>query len=125
MKTYRFWDYVNGDYCRLTIREGQTLRFGGGGPCDEGYSYTYCAYWIDGDWLYSTQETSARDCDGRSDTRATHRCHIGRLTRRMPLQSDPDSIQAANGQVLPVRLPGAWYTVRHDRRDYAAEAAGY
>ena len=65
MKTVRFWEYHNGDFVKLSLKDGQSLEHYSGGSTDEGWSSEYCKWSRDGDRLYRKTVTDGRDCDGR------------------------------------------------------------
>lgn len=112
MKTIRFWDYVNGPV-RLALRDGQQLRHCEGGPTDEGYSWTAITWRIEEGFLVAESYTTARDCDGPIERRATVRAKLDELTAG---RRDDD-----DGSIAYPK----WEATGSSQRDHYAEAAGY
>jgi len=111
MKTLRFWDYVNGDYVKISLRPGDTLEHYCAQVTDEGYSSERTTWSHDGDAVLSTCETDGRDCDGRMTTYSAVVAHETNLRVR--------SVDGA-----PAYMPD-WRKVKSSQRDYSAEAMGY
>lgn len=109
----RFWAWYNGSPVRLTIRQGQTLRWATGGRTDEGW-FRECVEWeLLGMILYRRDFADGADCDGRLSTSAECYCHLEDLASG---STDPDD---------PAIGYPCWERLESSQRDYAAEAAGY
>ena len=110
----RFWEFVNGDAVKLTLKPGQTLEHYQGGRTDEGWQSTATTWSLDADGRMLRREITSdgADCDGR-------------------LTSGCDSIAPAD----PAGFVPMYYTPQLRRpdwrdaggwqRDQYAEAAGY
>ena len=112
--TARFWEYLNGDWVKITLRPGQKLAWFTGGPTDEGFYSEYHTWEHTGTHIVSELSTSARDCDGPLETDSVYTCHIGNL----------DGLRHSR---LPADVLGTpqWETVSRSQRDRFAEAMGY
>lgn len=118
MRNARFWEYVNGDVVKITLKPGQTLHWRQAHQTDEGWSSEEHTWSYVADPLVphvlNEYVNDGRDCDGR-------------LTRFTDSECLLDLLQAGNESYAidpPVRYP-AWQKVGSSQRDYAAEAAGY
>ena len=114
MKNARFWEFINGDAVKLTLKPGQRLEHCQHGPTDEGWSSTATSWQLDksGRFLRREITSDGRDCDGRHS-------------------SECDSIATADpADYVPMyytpelRRPN-WLMAHSSQHDYTAEAAGY
>lgn len=121
-KTLRFWAWINGGPVKLAMQPGESIEWTEGGPCDEGYSYTYERLAYDSDdapgLLLSETTTNALDCDGRRDTSQTS------VTDSHHLAEIPDAEGFTDHDGRRIMYP-QWRERRSSQRDYSAEAAGY
>lgn len=60
----RFWIWWNNSWIKLTLRPGQSVSMGKGGPNDEGFCCESQGYQHDGDRVSSYVRIDSRDCDG-------------------------------------------------------------
>lgn len=111
----KFWAYHKGDWVKLTLKPGQEIAVHSFFWTDEGskeeYS-TYC-YDPDNDCIWSTYDSSERDCDGR------HSYHSDVMCPLSELKASP-----ADEQWGSPATP-EWRKVSAHQRDYYAEAMGY
>jgi hypothetical protein len=110
----RFWDFVNGDAVKLTLKPGQRLDHYQGGPTDEGWHSSATSWSLDeaGVFLYRESMSDGVDCDGR----LTSGCDViasAKPADFVPMYYTPE-----------LRRPD-WQDVDRYHRDHAAEAAGY
>src|SRR5262245_13524241 len=76
MKTARFWIWHNDGWVRMKITDrDQAFEVVSGGPNEEGFSYTYQRFWIEGDCVFREVVTDARDCDGPLETYDIYRAY--------------------------------------------------
>jgi hypothetical protein len=114
----RFWAYVNGDFVKLTLRYGDTLYHYEGGATEEGYDVTETYWTHEGDHVLREMHRDARDCDGRISYSSDCHCPAAELASHFPSYWDDETPDPR------VMLPD-WREGMSQRRDYAAEAAGY
>lgn len=120
MRNARFWEYVNGDYVKLTLAPGQELVHSQGHRTEEGWQREskWWAYDAEQGVVLCDLETAARDCDGRFDHSWEGSCAVDRLRVQVPYRdehyTDPEEIRCPD-----------WETIDRRQRDYAAEAMGY
>lgn len=106
----KFWVYITCPVL-LTLRKGQTLNHSHGGRTDEGYSWEANSWHFDGQTVYASSATEARDCDGR----------ISRESNGwFPLQDAKAGYRDEDGTRFPM-----WRHGQSSQRDHAAEAMGY
>lgn len=110
-KTVRFWEYVNGDWVRLRLRDGQTLRWGWHRAHEEGWSRESHEWALENGILTYKVSSDGVDCDGRLSTIAGYWCTI-------------DQANVMNNGAPPHLMP-AWNRGKASQRDHAAEGAGY
>jgi hypothetical protein len=109
-KTARFWVFVNGDAVKLSLRKGQTLSYSVGCSTDEGWERTTYVWEFDGQFVSEQYDWDGRDCDGRMSRSAEYVCHVEELP---------------NGNETECAKYPLWKEAKSERRDFAAEAAGY
>ena len=109
----RFWVWVNGDACKLTIEPGGSLHHWSGGRTEEGWSSEAERWRLseDGETVERESTSDGRDCDGR-------------LTQYMDLECKAVDLAAGHDAGDGVKFP-AWERVSESQRDEYAEAAGY
>lgn len=110
----RFWFWWNDSAVKLTLRPGQTINFGTGGPDEEGWHYDAETIDYHGDFLTRKTYSGGTDCDGRLERESRLRCHVLGL-RFYPYGND-------NAQ--KIAFP-KWEMLFASQRDQFAEAAGY
>lgn len=120
----RFWEFVNMEWVRITLRPGQKLAWRLGGRHDEGWTreFTQFEYVAEVDvqrpMIICFHEEDGTDCDGRMTRRSLHECVLEHLDFQDPVPG------RAGDSGIPVPRP-RWVARDQDIRDYAAEAAGY
>jgi hypothetical protein len=122
MLNARFWEFVNGDWVKLTLSPGQSLKWSAYIPDEEGYEYKEY-YWIHKRHsIYNQQKIACRDCDGRLDRHYVYKCPI---TQLMGKQIDAGIFGDSRTEFeKQVRLP-KWAELKSWQRDYYAEEMGY
>jgi hypothetical protein len=130
--TARFYIWFNDGWVKLSLRPGQVISFGFGGPTDEG--------WAREDWkieyeigdrggrLLRTMIDDGADCDGRltrhdfSTANADPQTYSDRWAIELnnAIEDGRKADQAYRDVVTP-----DWQEGARSQRDYAAEAAGY
>lgn len=118
MKNARFWDFVNGGWCKVTLRPGQSMSWVRFGWTEEGSKCEAIEWEHDGEHVISRLTRDETDCDGRFSTRIDLACPVESL-RSVEL----NEWQAAE-LPLGVLLPD-WRKLSATQRDYSAEHAGY
>lgn len=110
----RFWDFVNGDAVKLTLKPGQRLDHYQGGRTDEGWQSTATTWSLDAAGVFLTREimSDGADCDGRM-TSGCECIAAADPADFVPMYYTPE-----------LRRPN-WQDVDRYHRDHAAEAAGY
>lgn len=108
----RFWECVNGDTVKLTIKPGGTLRWCKSAPDDEGYSYESIAWTHNIDQVETNREAGGRDCDGGHQHFSEYSCLIKNLAANPPNEY--------RDKPIPEWEKGDCY-----QRDQYAEMAGY
>ena len=108
----RFWEYINGDYVKLTLRPGQSLSWSTGYRTEEGWHSEGAQWTHTGDGVSCQSGTDGVDCDGRLSTHCDSFVPLDKLRER------PDA------EGLGILFP-QWEKIDGGQRDYAAEAAGY
>lgn len=64
VKTARWWQWINNGWVRLSLVDGQTLRWSESHATDEGWSEE-CQEWSrEGELIYRRGHCAGRDCDG-------------------------------------------------------------
>jgi len=106
----RFWAWVNGGWVKLTLRGGDELTNGGGGPTEEGYWFWSTRWSHCGSYVLEELHIRSRDCDGPHEH---HECYRAEL-EQLGANEAPDG----------TRVP-AWSRSFAGQRDHTAEAAGY
>ena len=106
----RFWDYVNNNPVKLTLRPGQSRSWGKWERTDEGWSSEGYTWSHEGDGVRCQYGSDGMDCDGRLRRGLAVFAPLAKLRAR----------QATDGPAVP-----AWEDAESWQRDYAAEAAGY
>jgi len=115
MKNARFWEWLNGNPVKITLKPGQSLRWGQWRRTEEGY-HQESLRWFYPDWLPTPcigleMATDGRDCDGRLSTYTELTC-------------DLEELMANHNRHSGLDMPN-WHRVSARQRDYQAEAAGY
>ena len=120
MKRVRFWEFINGDWVRLTLTPGDCIAHRDGGANEEGYRVSWHTWSYDDNvpCVRYSVDTDARDCDGRCTYRGDFICRLDQLAVRANYGKETDSA----GRVI--MLP-EWQEMSEARRDFSAEAAGY
>jgi hypothetical protein len=108
----RFWEYVNGDYVKVTLAPGQGLEWHASERTEEGWRSEYKRWVHDGERVLCDVVTAERDCDGRLDRSWEGCCFLTELL-----------YQEAYGDES-VMVP-RWRELSRGQRDYEAEKAGY
>lgn len=122
----RFWEWIHDGVVKITLKPGQQLRWGHGGPDDEGWS-SECFQWeLLDDVVLMEYDTDGRDCDGRMSTHQEFWCQrenlMDRVARHYGLDNDGRAIVTHENRV--VMLP-TWQKGGCSQRDYTAESMGY
>jgi len=112
--TARFWIFENDSFVRLSLRDGESLRWATGGRTDEGYRWAGCTWSREGSHITLQWGSEERDCDGRFDRSGELETTTLELTARA----------AYGDETGLIRLP-EWHDVDSRQRDHTAEAAGY
>ena len=118
IRNARFWEYINEDYVKITLRPEQMLEWSISGPTDEGWAWEYHSWSHEGSCIKHECDTAARDCDGRFDQNTKSQTSVTKLVDHAAYQEPLDHV----GNVI--MLP-SWEPVTSSQRDYTAEAAGY
>lgn len=122
----RFWVFVNGGAAKLTLRPGQTLRHGTGGPTDEGWSWGETSWTHAGDEVRREWVEDGRDCDGRQTQTGTDYCPISRLrSGPFPFLSDQDRASPLCGPYWHEVVWPSWRGSDRSIYDEFAVLAGY
>lgn len=113
----RFWDRINGDWVKITLKPGESIEHHTYEKHDEGYEVTHDIYSFDGFVLNHQYGRSGRDCDGKYSS----------TNEREARLLDMCSIPAvdANGEQVPGVFRCDWKDTSEESRDYTAEAMGY
>ncbi len=104
----RFWEWINGDWVKLTLEPGQTLEWGAGSGDEEGWHAHGSQWSLCAGLVLVAAWTDGADCDGRFSTETKYTCDVEYLRYR------------ADAPKVPM-----WENVECSQRDYAAEAMGY
>ena len=129
--TVRFWTFYRNSWVKLTLREGQEIRFGFSALDSEGFHYEFERYYLEGDTVVSEWRAGGRDCDGSLDRVGSLYCSIHRLKAIKAYASDEYSGAAAkwwekdwlfNGQRI---YRPDWLKSNELIHDQFAEAANY
>lgn len=108
----RFWEYINGDWVKITLHPGQELEHCVGEKHEEGVTWEANRWEHTGDTVIHECTRWGRDCDGRWETRLDFETSLEELDIRQ---------RELNGEVGPV----GWDVKDSSQRDYTAESAGY
>jgi len=108
----RFWFVINGDFVKLTLTPGQSLRIVHGGPTDEGsyYESRLLCYWDGRVWLDHYRRE--RDCDGLFESGGEYSAALDQLAAFQPFPDEDPPMPR-------------WRTASEHQRDHTAERAGY
>lgn len=110
----RFWVYVSGGWCKITLRPGQSRVWWQTYRTEEGWgSDTERWEYIEGR-IVRTVDSDGADCDGRLSTSATLVCPLTRLYAHRPPTPDAPASGVPDWDRLDAR-----------QRDYSAESMGY
>lgn len=72
----RFWVWENGGNVRLSLRDGQELRFSTYTETDEGYHLASIRWYREGDVIYREWLDTGKDCDGTHADGGHQECPI-------------------------------------------------
>jgi hypothetical protein len=111
----RFWEYVNGDWVKMTLRFGQELSWSKFQYVEEGWDFQGCEWEHTGGAVLYRSTHNALDCDGRFDRECEFACQLSELQAREHFDSDLKC-----SVLLPI-----WVEVDYFQRDHSAEAVGY
>ncbi len=111
--TVGFWDWLNGSYVKLTLRDGEVLEWHNYRSDDEGWTVEECTWVLEDDGVHMHVSWVGRDCDGRHSSSAEFVCAVDKLTATLGAVDN-------SGHAMP-----AWVNVSEERRDHYAEASGY
>ena len=112
-KRARFWAYVNGDYVRLSLRDGQILYWTRHESTDEGHAWEAEKWEREGDVITNDYSNGGRDCDGITSQGGKRSCRTHELAAHWHEYVPAD-----------LMVP-RWHDGGDWQRDNAAEAAGY
>ena len=112
--TARWWEYINGDWVKLSLRPEHVLEWERHHRHEEGYTLEMCRWEAEGTKVIRTWYEEGRDCDGRLDRECVTWCPYSQLKSNRPTKDIPKEILRPN-----------WQIMSKSQRDYAAEAAGY
>lgn len=110
----RLWVW-SGEWCRITLKPGQTLSRCEGGPTDEGHNHCARTWEHEGNGVSETVTNWGRDCDGGYETGRDYFCPLDRLASNLHTDEFEE----------PLLMGPTWEDARRYQRDYSAEAAGY
>lgn len=118
VKTMRWWQYVDRGWVKLSIRDGETIRWYESHATDEGWS-EYSEEWTRiGNAIYRWCRSAGRDCDGL----LIHECYLetdwDSLRVHEPHESTIDDLPP--GTLLP-----DWRRTSRSCYDEYAAMAGY
>ena len=118
----RFWEYVNGDWVKITLKFGQTLCWQKFQYVDEGWDAWQCTWEHMGNEVSYRSVHSGLDCDGRHDRYWDGECDLLELkVRELPAPFYGDDRSEFEKSL---RLP-FWQESHCSQRDHFAEAMGY
>ena len=134
LRNVRFWQWVNGDYVKLTLSPRQELRHSDGGPTDEGYHSEHEV------WRYELPErinlerhSYSKDCDGPHEYHSYTHFLIGNEAKKEVCSNEVygsnSDIQAPEPRNLDthgatIRMPEYGQETGY-QRDVYAEMMGY
>lgn len=109
----RFWEYINGDWVKLTLRPGQVKNWRCSGATEEGWSAETYQWYYDGPsaTIFCKYMSDGVDCDGRLKRFWTGSFDI--TGRKWLDHADPTI------------LSPDWHECSASQRDYVAELMGY
>ena len=118
--TARFWEYLNGDVVRITLKPGETRIWQRLEQTDEGWTREDKVWQYDKSTGLITLDmvSDARDCDGRFSSSMILNCPLHRLA----LGNECEYHLGQDGE--PFCYPD-WREVEASQRDHEAEKAGY
>lgn len=119
-RNMRFWEYINGDWVKITLHPGELLWRAVGGPTDEGWFSKENRLFWDGETLTHEWASSGQDCDGRMDRSGEE--YATDLREHKVVSYDPSK------GVDDVKFIGPvpdWTERKTSQRDHSAEAMGY
>jgi hypothetical protein len=100
IKTARFWEFINEDQVKLSLEDGQRLRYYSGTDTDEGFACQGYTWERDGDVINHHHDSWGRDCDGRHSTSSDYHVTLDKLTATPPNEHRDVAIpQWENGRV--------------------------
>ena len=109
----RFWAWVGSGLVKITLRDGQTLRWRHSEPTEEGWSSEFEEWEYEHGVVTRRGGTDGHDCDGRLSSWYELECSVSNLSIGQPAYREPD-----------INMP-VWRERGRGQRDYAAEAMGY
>lgn len=75
----RFWEFINMNWVKITLKHEQCLSHSKSGPTDEGYSYESSSYSYTDGCVYREWENGGSDCDGPIRRNGTDICPVEKL----------------------------------------------
>ena len=110
-QTARFWDWINGGYCKLAVPLNCRIRHSIGRIDSEGHSYQETSWTYTKGIVTLSHWTSGEDCDGLYERYCEVFATIDELAEEPREEGEPPTPN--------------WRAGQQEQRDYAAEAAGY
>lgn len=118
----RFWELVNHDWVKITLKEGHRLSWSKYSRTDEGFDSWAVTWEHLGEMVLYRSAHFAQDCDGRLDRFWDAECELTQLRARSlpaPFFGD-DRTEFEKALLLPF-----WKEIDCHQRDYSAESMGY
>jgi hypothetical protein len=115
--TARFWQWVNGDWVKLSLRAGESRTWSRFWHTQEGWSSEGARWTHSGDRVTRQSATDGTDCDGRHEWAGEDECPLDQLA----------AYKIEAGGIFAWVPPGIpeWRVIGARHRDHFAEAAGY
>lgn len=128
--TARFWVWHDGGLVKLSIRPGECIQVGGGGPCDEGCHYWNKAWELEDGVLEERNYSYSRDCDGPLERHSEREADVHELVGTLAYYRNGwsentgpvETMATHNGRMI---YTPNWRKVSSGQRDHYAEAMGY
>src|SRR5262245_25773554 len=115
----RFWDWINGDWVKITLKPGQLIRSRSYRRNEEGWDLLEQAWCLCSDgFVRNSWRFQSKDCNGRYDSGGGMQCHVMRLKQKDQYEIAPCA--SHRGILTP-----DWRGLKgsHWQRDHSAEAA--
>lgn len=109
-KNARFWQFLNGDFVKMTLAPDRELTWTEAYATDEGFHRETITWTHEGDHVEIEVHTRSSDCDGPLTTHDEGFCTLDQLA----------TWQTDDGMMLPT-----WQWGKSWQRDAFAEAMGY